>query len=325
MINLNLLFNKTYYTELGKNEAFSRSVEMHNDRIFNTVFDHEKDYRPSEVCSENGKNRNEKDKKLGLFLLKTLYPGLLVGSGNPHCSNLDNNDIRFGFSFDYVSGQPYIPGSSVKGVLHSKFKYTPEVVAEVLESFCDFKFEGNKIAAVKVLEKDIFEGKDVFLDAVIYDGEPKYGRLMGADYITPHSSPIKNPIPVLFTKVLPNVRFEFRFKLTDSELNGKKLTAAKKKYLFKELLKLFGVGAKTNVGYGVFDDCNDEVLPKMSLNTPLVPSQTSTDTNTPNEQKTEFKKCTQCQRRIYKKDLHGNDNYGWKYDICYQCRKTGRG
>ncbi len=246
MTNLNLLFNKTYYKNLRKS-GFPADLKKNNKTLCETVFNKANDYRPSEITSENGKHLNDKGKILGTLVLKTAAPGLLIGAGNPHGAKQCEDDINLGFSFDYVSGQPYIPGSSVKGVLRSKFRQYPEVIADILENNADINF-------VKKLESDIFDNKDVFLDAVVYDGEPNGRKLLGTDYITPHNASVtKNPVPVLFIKVLPRVQFEFRFKLSDSEIDGVKISAGKKKHLFEELLMLFGAGAKTNVGYGGFE------------------------------------------------------------------------
>lgn len=327
---MNLLFNKTYYAEIDRifgnykdtdEKSFSNCLERHNKTIYNTVFDHDRDYRSSLISSENG-IREQNGEKFGIFLLKTAYPGLLIGSGNPHGSHQSDNDINLGFSFDYVSGQPYIPGSSVKGVLRSKFKHYPDAMAEIVETTLEIKLGENKSAFVSALETDIFDGNDVFLDAVVYDGEPVNGRLMGADYITPHSSSIKNPIPVLFIKVLPGVRFEFRFKLSDSEINGIKFTAENKKKLFEELLKYFGVGAKTNVGYGIFEECDGDVFSKTPLREIAQPKEIHTPRTTSSS--SEFKKCELCGARIYKKRLDGSDNRDWKFNACFKCRKVLR-
>src|SRR5690554_3416875 len=50
--------------------------------------------------------------------LYTTYPGLLIGSGYQHESG-GENEFKIGFFFDYTTGLPQIPGSSVKGVLRS--------------------------------------------------------------------------------------------------------------------------------------------------------------------------------------------------------------
>lgn len=89
------------------------------------------------------------------------------------------------------------------------------------------------------------EGKDVFYDAVINISESGKGKFMGSDFITPHSNPLSNPIPIQFLKVVSNIAFRFQFKFTDINLSAKA-----KEILFKRILLTLGVGAKTNVGYG---------------------------------------------------------------------------
>lgn len=238
--NLNLIFNKLYYSKLGAGqEDFDKSLESFNRQIEKTAFDHNRDYVSLPFEADT-------------FNLKVLYPGLLIGTGNPHGTHKSNNDINMGFSFDYVTGQPYIPGSSVKGVLRSHFKERADAVSELI-----LAVTGKSNVDIGKLEEEIFDKNDTFFDAVLFDGD-KYGLIMGRDYITPHSSSFKNPIPISIIKVLPEVRFEFRFSLTD----GEQLTAKEKKAVFKELLIIFGVGAKTNTGYGGFESAGVKVLPK---------------------------------------------------------------
>lgn len=122
------------------------------------------------------------------------------------------------------------------------------------------------------LEQEIFESKnqenmpinlyerDIFHDAVPvglfnnYRGIEK--RLFGSDYITPHKhktspelDPFANPEPIKFLKVMPNVIYEFRFKL-----NPRILSVDQKEKLFQNILETIGIGAKTNVGYGQFSN-----------------------------------------------------------------------
>ena len=83
----------------------------------------------------------------------------------------------------------------------------------------------------------------------------KYG-LLGLDYITPHKDEFSNPNPIQFMRVEPGVTFRFEFLLFDyikKDETGKDnilVSAEKKKELFKLILLDFGIGAKTNVGYG---------------------------------------------------------------------------
>ena len=50
---------------------------------------------------------------------------------------------------------------------------------------------------------------------------------------------------------------EFRFLLNDHTINDKTVTKDMLKDIFTELLSLFGVGAKTNVGYGIMQPNSD--------------------------------------------------------------------
>lgn len=329
MQNLNYLFNKAYYRNLG-NPNFERDVKEINHKIEHTQFD-ESDYRPSPFDCQT-------------IVMKIGYPGLIIGMGNSHgvgtkdfkwkddikadkesnkifiVGNLreifrkffdgekfdnaikdaakngasvnivrnqiefvrnslkqgelndmsifdgslmkaekfvkkivdmcisGNEEIKTGFSFDYTTGQPYIPASSVKGMLRSYFKEHRQAVSEIIKAKTDEVFSQDEIA---LLESDIFDYNDIFLDAVVYLGD-KYGYMLSSDYITPHDTDhIKNPVPIRILKINPGVRLEFRFLLNGHTVNDKTVTKDMLKDIFTELLSLFGVGAKTNVGYGI--------------------------------------------------------------------------
>ena len=232
MRNLNLLFHKTSYKTVGT-PAFNDQTKENNAEIFSSLFVNRNDYRKNELATQR-------------IYLKTTYPGLLVGSGYAHSASPTDAELKLGFSFDYVSGQPYVPGSSVKGVLRSQFREHPELIC----ALTDWDRE-----TVKMIEQDIFENNDIFFDAVLFAGNER-GEILGSDYITPHKRATKDPTPIRFLKVLPDVTFEFSFRLSDSVLeNGMTVTASKKRWLFSQLLELVGVGAKTNVGYGHLVPC----------------------------------------------------------------------
>jgi len=186
------------------------------------------------------------------FKLKVAYPGLLIGTGYFHGIPNDNNDIKSGFYFDYISGYPVIPGSSVKGVLRSFFE--GEFLEEKQEFIEDIL---KKRIDIEILKDEIFEGidkkgnpitiykRDKFLDAYVLNARDKF---LVFDYITPHEQ-FKEPVPIRFLKVAPGVEFLFNFELNDGIISAKE-----KEKLFFELIKLNGVGAKTNSGYGSFED-----------------------------------------------------------------------
>jgi CRISPR-associated protein Cmr6 len=107
--------------------------------------------------------------------------------------------------------------------------------------------------------------RDIFFDGyIVLTNHPAINRstyrnpkpFIGDDYITPHInrkkpelSPFTNPIPLMFLKILPEVTIQFQFDLKDGLL-----TKGQKEDLFRRLLLDFGIGAKTNVGYGQFEE-----------------------------------------------------------------------
>lgn len=224
------------------------------------------------------------------FELTTTYPGLLCGVGYNHGISSDS-DFKVGFYFDHTTGLPIIPGSSAKGVLRSAFpgyirKDVKKMSKEEKEDFekrYDFfrwlieetnKKTGANISnlsnkEIDVLEAFIFEGhddkgeqisyynRDRFFDAYPVKSLDKDGYFLKNDYITPHinrenpeMSPFTNPNPIQFLKILPKVKFVFQFHLVACE----GLNSIQKEHLFNEILCFTGIGAKTNVGYGQFEE-----------------------------------------------------------------------
>lgn len=252
--NLNLLFNKLYYSDPESGEVV---LEKINRGICGACFQ----------ADEQDECALKDSPGFSHFYMKTTYPGLLMGIGYSHeTEKATNAAVKLGFSFDYVTGQPYIPGSSVKGVLHSAF-HDPAVIKEILITLFEDKADAiNADGAIQKIENAIFGqsldaapnddipgGQDVFLDAVISCGD-KDKHVLGMDNIAPHGGKddvTTEPNPIQFLKVLPDVILEFRFLLHDSTISdGFILTKDNKKTLFQTLIELFGMGAKTNVGYG---------------------------------------------------------------------------
>ena len=174
------------------------------------------------------------------FELTTTYPGLLVGSGYNHPKLKDStDDFQLGFFFDYTTGLPLISGSSIKGVLHSVFAHF-----EFMKDVYDLDVK-NK------LEYIFKEQKIVFYDAFIVRTNNEGKKIFGSDYITSHYSDelngeFKEPNPIKFLKILPNVTFRFQFKFENQEDEEQYLDS------FKKIIQDFGLGAKTNTGYGKF-------------------------------------------------------------------------
>jgi len=127
-------------------------------------------------------------------------------------------------------------------------------------------FEGVKNYTESEPENRLYSiyKRDIFEDAYIVKSEHSDGKVVATDSITPHiqekmsyaESQLKNPTPLLFLKVLPNVQFRFNFTLHNfNEI----ITSETKEKLFKKILLTIGAGAKTNVGYGQFSEKKIEV------------------------------------------------------------------
>ena len=275
--NLGLFFQRGYYDDL-KLEVLTDSSKDKKDQT--KYFDD----RNSELIESSKRIIPEESdiQDVVSFKLLTTYPGLVTGIGMAHATGMEGEG-KLGMTFDYTSGIPYIPGSSVKGLLRSVFpviqknkkrdeneeKHLSEKRQYIMSVWDDVRNRWAEKEDLPSLEENdldklaelIFEGqsaqtylsvyeRDVFFDAKIVGNYEEKG-ILDFDYITPHKEALKNPIPIKFLKILPNVSFVFMFKLHDSKLpSGKVIPVEAKKMLFKEILTTIGIGAKTNVGYG---------------------------------------------------------------------------
>ena len=121
-------------------------------------------------------------------------------------------------------------------------------------------FEGRAFEKKENFEKEeylpIFK-RDKFIEGRIIVNKNKQ-IILDKDYITPHKKILENPVPIKILKIVPRTEIEILLQLTDTKIfvPEKKdivITKEQKKKLFTEILFLTGLGAKTNVGYGHFD------------------------------------------------------------------------
>lgn len=144
----------------------------------------------------------------------------------------------------------------------------PEPAINALETFLFGSYETGK-------SDRPMSGRPVFHDAVPLNADrvsingKNTENYLGDDYITPHNkgkgnipAALRNPIPIAFLKVLPGVAFRFQFVLFDFKLEAGdfKLTKKQIEQLFCHILLDFGIGAKTNVGYGRLEALDDFTL-----------------------------------------------------------------
>ena len=211
--------------------------------------------------------------------MRVQAPGLLIGSGLAHGLPGSEEDVKTGLQFDYTSGLPVIPGSSVKGVIRSAFptikedkEQSNEADAEKLNYIKSLIADIPEFSSLVLEDKDIlelgnqmFNHGDVFADALLvgYGTRMKqHGpvkQVLTEDYITPHTGgPLAQPIPIKIVKVAPGVTFAFCFKFNETKIGARVVSASMKKALCAAILQDLGVGAKTNVGYGVLKEVKNQ-------------------------------------------------------------------
>lgn len=280
--NLGYYFNKGYYKE-----EYSDVKEYYDTINLNEESDTKlstwlKTIEYSKI-EESIKNIDEQLSFLNSNIkAKINYPGLLVGIGYAH-NSVKTGEFQNGFSFDYTTGIPIIPGSSVKGIIRDAFPIKEHLenknvdIENIMEfqnnCFAKGKLEWLKKIALKIdidsnkitdefvfeFEKAIFGDEEnqnqkvIFFDAYPIEGTNS-NKLLGDDYITKHENPLKNPIPLRILKILPGVTIQFNFLIKDINVNGVIINKEKMETFFAEILKEFGVGARRNVGYGQFKE-----------------------------------------------------------------------
>lgn len=276
--NLGLLFYKQIYGESNIKSLIrieNDILKIHiNPNAKTTEFDNY--YKALVNFKTDNYEQIENSAVTHHFPLKTTYPGLMVGSGYTHDSGT-KGDFKIGFFFDHTSGQPVVPGSSVKGVLRSVFeldtdddggKFTGEKSVDAVNFLlreAKLEFPELSIGEIQILKQEIFgiqdkPGKDVFFDAVIDIEKSGSKKIVSTDFITPHKhtgtprrpelDQFSNPTPLMFLKIMPQIYFEFRFRLTKTGI----FDEVSKLKLFEAIISTLGIGAKTNVGYGQFEE-----------------------------------------------------------------------
>ncbi|MBK7696406.1 MAG: type III-B CRISPR module RAMP protein Cmr6 [Saprospiraceae bacterium] len=285
--NPGLAFNKLVFKRLGANRLnYKNDTKSLHESLFQLPFD------DCESGVLDIKDDFEGDERIfGSIDLKVLWPGILMGLGLGHGAKTEASErdhphmieVKNGFSFDFTTGLPVLPGSTVKGILRSFFpgRYKSKIQNEAIEQRL-IKIIKDSLQLdwtpkqVSILEDTIFDGKimkdgkkaflsstesDIFLEAILISGEKanylngnvaerREGLFLGEDTLTPHAHPLKNPIPIKILKVLPGVTFKFQFLLN----NEGELDAKQKLKLFNYILLNFGAGARKGVGFGQFEN-----------------------------------------------------------------------
>ena len=214
-----------------------------------------------------------------VFKAKLRNP-LITGIGETHPHEVS-------MVFDHNMGIPYIPASGIKGIV--RFAHTLELCRYILpekiktdkdgEEYFDDEDDWTDIPQLFGTQNK--RGGVIFLDAYPDKMPELHIDIMNSHYSDYYSDDANstppadylNPIPLKFLTVAKDTVFLFR-ALVDKEQPE---LISKVKSAFKKALTEEGVGAKTAIGYGVFDICDSEENKQKEKVTPQIEEPTPLD------------------------------------------------
>jgi len=194
----------------------------------------------------------------------------------------ETSPTEVGMLFDRNSGVPYIPASSVKGVV--RYAYCVNFARKNPEKIADGKFVDEKdidglIPLFGSLDsKNSSRGGYAFMDVYAEEApeiiidimNPHFGKYYKGDS-TEGPVETEDPVPIKFLAIEKGVVFKFRgfFLSTEAESYCEQLVEA-----FVTALTELGIGAKTALGYGRFDHAQEKEFQKLANGKPGVKKTT---------------------------------------------------
>ncbi|GFP27356.1 type III-B CRISPR module RAMP protein Cmr6 [Candidatus Hakubella thermalkaliphila] len=189
-----------------------------------------------------------------------------------------------GIILHHIHGFPYIPGSALKGIaqdyaLQVEYRERSNVVLrrQAKKDPCFVAVFGAQTPekGENISDFQAFRGGAIFFDALpLHDSD-----LLAVDVMTPHygdyyssgggTAPADylNPNPIVFLTVREGVRFLFCLAAQEVKDKDGNLSRSAREVLndaqswLEGALTILGVGGKTAVGYGYFQDFRDHPLP----------------------------------------------------------------
>ena len=229
--NLSLKYYKR--ADLYKNHEF-KELTKDKSKFFDDIIRFSK----SPAYKQAFETRKRLMEGIGISFPMTTATRLVFGMGYQHPAEI-------GFMFDWTSGLPIIPGSSLKGIALQMAEYKKEQGINQLFG----SPEGG-------------EGEIIFLPAYPCVEENK--PFLELDVMTPHyreyySDPANNPpadwyspIPLHFLTVPAGIKYCFRIAMRRNLKVNESRHLSQAKGILEFALTDFGVGAKTAVSYGYF-------------------------------------------------------------------------
>jgi CRISPR-associated protein Cmr6 len=175
--------------------------------------------------------------------------------------------FEIGFMFHPLLGVPYLPGSGFKGAV--RFAYWARWVAEAPRgperdrsaSIMRLLFGSSDeppVGEPEVTDEDHERGAAVFLDVF-----PPADARLEVDVLNPHfprwyqeqgaETDDQNPVPNFFLVVASNSLWRFAVILLPKADADQADARDRLQIAVEECLQLWGLGAKTSAGYGLFD------------------------------------------------------------------------
>lgn len=233
--NLSLYWEKYSFLLFEGSDSKDKKKEIVRE-IFRTVEKLQSDFGKISNILRERREQLIKKRKPFINLKMKVRGKLLLGAGNPSL-------IEVGITLSRNYGLPIIPGTAIKG------------------TFASFLFDRDEYESLAHIFGDTErEGSLIFLDAI-----PVSDLKFSLDIVNPHFQPYYmkeklppndwyNPVPKRYLVVSSGV-FWFTVLETCSGVIEKS-EKEQIKQRFVEMLRTYGMGAKTSYGYGRFKDLN---------------------------------------------------------------------
>jgi len=194
---------------------------------------------------------------------------LVLGLGLP-------SPVENGFLFDPLTGSPYLPGSSLKGLaraaalLASRGELLIEPTPECEEEPAEFwRAHHERIFGPDTIATTKAKGRLTF-----YDAFPSRLPKLRVEILTPHHTchfgddpkppaDWQDPIPVPFLAVSPGERFNIAVRSLERKPERRRQDLAYFRALLAPALDLLAIGAKTSSGYGFLSPDEPESEPEV--------------------------------------------------------------
>ena len=233
-------------TILDRQKNGERKVEIKKSRDKNG--DGWIDTVTKQLCGDSGELKRQRDRRWEMVVKLGGY-NLCLKTGSPFVTGLGReHPVENGFLWHHTLGVPYLPGSSVKGMVRAWIEQWAD------EKDKKEKEEIDRIFGPKQPTEQPQVGEVVFLDAI-----PLSSVTLKAEVMTPHYGKYYqegitpgdwiSPVPIPFLAVKEGATFHFaivpRQQIPEANKESKKVSR-----WLKDALGWIGAGAKTAVGYG---------------------------------------------------------------------------